>query len=42
MPHGIPFELVIGAYVVNIAIQHALQQMGFNRPIVVEPDLFFQ
>ncbi len=41
VPNQIPFELVVGAYVVNIAVQHSMQRAGFDRPIIVEPDLFF-
>jgi hypothetical protein len=41
VPHCVPAPLIIGAYVVNKAAYNALRAVGFDRPVIINPDLFF-
>jgi len=41
VPHRIPADLVIGAYVFDAAVEAKLRQTGFDRPITTNRQLFF-
>lgn len=41
VPHKVPPELLLGAYVVNDAARTQLASLGFALPIDINPDLFF-
>ncbi|MFD0894997.1 DUF4433 domain-containing protein [Luteolibacter ambystomatis] len=41
IPHRIPPEYLIGAYVVDAAAQTRLEEIGFGLPIVIDADIFF-
>lgn len=41
VPHCVPTPLIIGAYVVNEDAYNALLAIGFDRPVSINPDLFF-
>ncbi len=42
VPHAIPAEYIIGAYVVDENSVQKLQNQGFNLPISVNSDMFFR
>ena len=42
VPHGVPYEWVIGVYVVDSAARLAVENSGMDRSITIEPDLFFR
>jgi hypothetical protein len=42
VPHQLPPQYIVGAYVVNDASAKNLTQIGFGLPIMVDPELFFQ
>jgi hypothetical protein len=41
VPERVPPELLIGAYVVDVAAKDKLEGMGFRLPVTVNPDMFF-
>ena len=41
VPHKVPPDLLMGAYVVNDAATKHLLTLGFHLPIDINPDLFF-
>lgn len=41
VPHRVPVELIIGAYVLNATAEAQLREVGFDRPITCNPNLFF-
>lgn len=41
VPHCVPAALITGAYVVNEEACNALLAIGFDRPVMINPDLFF-
>lgn len=42
IPHQIPPDYIMGAYVVNQTAQTALQNTGFTKPITINTHLFFR
>lgn len=42
IPHQIPPDYIIGAYVVNQTAQTALQNIGFSQPVTIDSYLFFR
>jgi len=42
VPGVVPPSYLTGAYVVDAAARHTLQQTGFSLPITIEPVLFFR
>ncbi len=41
IPHRIPSDYLLGAYVVNAAVHSKLTKLGFELPILINSDLFF-
>lgn len=41
IPHRIPADYLLGAYVVNATVRTKLEELGFALPIDVNADLFF-
>lgn len=41
VPNYVPYECIIGAYVLNQTSQNTLLAIGFNLPITINPYLFF-
>ena len=41
IPHRIPADYLLGAYVVNATVRTKLEELGFALPIDVSEDLFF-
>lgn len=41
VPNFVPQELIEGAYVVNQKAEQALRSTGFDRPIIINSNLFF-
>ena len=41
VPHRVPADLIIGAYVLNAAAETKLLEAGFDRPVTRNPNLFF-
>jgi ssDNA thymidine ADP-ribosyltransferase, DarT len=42
VPHRVDPQFVTGAYVVDDAVRHRLEALGFGRPIAANPVLFFR
>lgn len=42
VPDKIPFDYVVSAAVINISAKQRLKEVGFDRTIVVVPNLFFK
>ncbi len=42
LPHKVPPNMIVGAYVVDEAARARLNQAGFALPIVVDADFFFR
>ncbi len=42
VPHCIPYDYIIGAYVVNDSVAEALANAGFGKQIVVNSKVFYQ
>jgi len=41
VPHLVAADLILGAYVLNSAAEAKLRELGFDRPVTRNPDLFF-
>jgi hypothetical protein len=41
VPHRVPADLVVGAYVINATAEVNLREAGFDRPVTRNPNLFF-
>ncbi|MDO3377542.1 DUF4433 domain-containing protein [Geoalkalibacter halelectricus] len=41
VPHRVPADWIVGAYVFNAAVEAKLRQTGFDRPITSNRQLFF-
>lgn len=41
VPHRVPADLIVGAYVLNATAETRLREAGFDRPITRNPNLFF-
>lgn len=41
VPHRVPADLIVGAYVFDAAVEAKLRQTGFDRPITRNRQLFF-
>jgi len=41
VPHRVPADLVVGAYVINATAEVNLREAGFDRPVTTNPNLFF-
>ncbi|MCB5262631.1 MAG: DUF4433 domain-containing protein [Candidatus Cloacimonetes bacterium] len=42
IPDKMSFDHINSAYVVDDSVSCKLSNMGFNRPIIIEPDMFFR
>lgn len=42
VPHFVEPRFLTGAYVIDVQMKSRLRTMGFNRPISIDPMLFFQ
>lgn len=42
VPHSVPFEYIIGAYVVSKSVAESLRNAGFSKKVVVEPKVFYK
>lgn len=42
VPHRVPSDMIVGAYVVDEAARARLNETGFSKPIVVDADFFFR
>lgn len=42
IPHQIPPQYILGAYVVSAPARQRVQQIGFSQPIAIQPYLFFR
>jgi NADPH-dependent 2,4-dienoyl-CoA reductase/sulfur reductase-like enzyme len=42
VPHCVPVDFLIGAYVPSVIIQDQLRNLGFDLAISIDSDLFFQ
>jgi len=41
VPHRVPADLIVGAYVLNVTAEVNLREAGFDRPITCNANLFF-
>ena len=41
VPHQVSEQFIVGAYVLNAAVEANLRAVGFNRPIIINPNFFF-
>ncbi|MCB5265916.1 MAG: DUF4433 domain-containing protein [Candidatus Cloacimonetes bacterium] len=42
IPDKVSFDYINSAYVVDDGVSHKLNDMGFDRPITIQPDMFFR
>ena len=42
IPAQIPYDYIVGAYVLNEDVEQQLIEMGFHKKIIIDPDVFYR